>query len=314
MHLVIAHAGASTAALRDALPGLKLPHLTALLARMRSTRRDVDEPTSLSPPHERAEAQALGLDVVDGALPWAARQAADAGLDDPPGSRAWGLLTPVHLHLGTDQVSLLDPAALDLDDAGSRTLHAAVGELFTSEGFGLHWLSPTAWLVSHDSLDGLATASLDRVVHRNVDRWMAEHAGARLLKRLQNEAQMLLHGHPLNDARDAAGLPRVNSVWLSHCGRWPAGVARAVPGLSVDRSLSRPALADDAQAWCAAWRQLDDRVIAPLAAAARDGQPVTLTLCGEAAAQRWQHEPRRLWQRLASFGRGTLPAEALTGL
>ena len=33
------------------------------------------------------------------------------------GDLAWGLLTPVHWHLGTEQVSLVDPAALALDEA-----------------------------------------------------------------------------------------------------------------------------------------------------------------------------------------------------
>jgi hypothetical protein len=33
-------------------------------------------------------------------------------------------------------------------------------------------------------------------------------------------------------------------------------------------------------------------------AAARDGQPVTLTLCGERRAQRFEPQPLKLWSRL----------------
>ena len=36
------------------------------------------------------------------------------------GDLAWGQLTPVHWHLGTEQLSLADPDALMLDEAASR--------------------------------------------------------------------------------------------------------------------------------------------------------------------------------------------------
>jgi hypothetical protein len=36
---------------------------------------------------------------------------------------------------------------------------------------------------------------------------------------LLNEAQMVLHAHPLNEAREARGEPAVNSVWLWGAGR-----------------------------------------------------------------------------------------------
>jgi hypothetical protein len=72
--------------------------------------------------------------------------------------------------------------------------------------------------------DGLPTASLDRVIGRNIDRWLPDTAPARLLRRLQNEVQMVLHTHALNDEREAARpMPTVNSVWLSGCGRLPDG-------------------------------------------------------------------------------------------
>ena len=42
--------------------------------------------------------------------------------------------------------------------------------------------------------------------------------GERWLRRLQNEAQMLLHAHPVNLARMARGALAVNSVWIHGAG------------------------------------------------------------------------------------------------
>jgi hypothetical protein len=44
-------------------------------------------------------------------------------------------------------------------------------------------------------------------------------ARAKPLRRLQNEMQMLLYTHPVNERRIARGLPAVNSFWISGTGR-----------------------------------------------------------------------------------------------
>jgi len=278
----------------QALRSLQLPQLARLLARLQPGQRLGSDAFSLNPPHEQALAAALGWPAgPDDALPWAARQAAALGLD---AGQPWGLLTPVHLHLGTDQVSLTPPWALQLDDAGAAEVLAAVRGLFETEGFTLHLAAPQQWLATHTLFDGLATAALDRVTGRNVDPWLPDARGAGLIRRLQNEVQMLLYTHPLNDRREAAGLPTVNSLWLSACGRLPAATAD-LPGVQVDDRLRQPALGEDWAAWCAAWQALD---AGPLRTLADSGGPVQLTLCGERVAQTFTPAPQGLWQRLAS--------------
>lgn len=296
--LLIPFAGTVSEAGRQALATLALPRLDRLLAGLQPVQRLGTDAFSLNPPHEQALAAALGWPHgADDALPFAAllaaRQAASLGLD---ASQPWAVLTPVHLHVGTEQVSLTPPAALQLDEAGSRAVLAAVRALFESEGFTLHYAAPLQWLATHPLFDSLATASLDRVTGRNVDPWLPDHRSARLLRRLQNEVQMLLYTHGLNDAREAAGLPTVNSVWFSGCGRLPAATASAEP--RIDDRLRTAALNEDWAAWAEAWRMLDAGPIAELAALADAGQPFTLTLCGERFAQRFTPAPRSLWQRM----------------
>jgi hypothetical protein len=310
MHVVAPFAAPLSEAALRAWHALELPNLDALLPRLGRVSIDDGDEYSLTPPHERALARALGMSGTDGCLPWAAQAAADADIDTA--GLAWGLLTPVHLHLGSEQVTMLDPALLRLDAGTSRALFDAVGDLYTSEGCRLHWLAPTAWLVAHDSLRALPTASIDRVIGRNVDRWLPAAAAARLMRRLQNETQMLLHTHALNAQREAAGLPTVNSVWLSGCGAWQPA-SRAPRDLVVEPGLRAPALAEDWAAWAEAWRAFDAGALARLLEAARAGADVSLTLCGERRARRFEAAPRSLWQRLAGAAHGRR-ADALAAL
>ena len=293
MHLLIPFAAPLSEAGRAAQRSLQLPWLQALVARLQQQHFDGGDEWGFSPPHERALARALGWSGADGLLPWAARAAAADGI--AVGERAWAQLSPAHWHLGTDQVSLVDPARLLLDETTSRSFFDAVQTLFTSEGYTLVYGHATRWYIAHDSLATLPTASLDRVIGRNVDRWLGKEPGLRRLRRLQGEVQMLLYTHPLNDRRIAQGLLPVNSFWLSGCGVLQAEQG---PAPTVDDRLRAPAMADDWAAWVQAWQTLDDGPLAALLGQARAGQPVQLTLCGERAAVTLALQSRSLLQRL----------------
>lgn len=284
MHWIVPFAAPLSEAGRHALHTLKLPRLEALVARMSLSSRDDGDEFSFSPPHERALARAIGLAGADGELPWAAWQAAQDGIDTA--DLAWGLMTPVHWEVGADQVRLTHPAALQLDERASRELFDAVRPLFESEGWALIYGAPERWYAAHESLADLPTASLDRVIGRNVDAWLPTAPPGRLLRRLQNEVQMLLYTHPLNDQREAAGHLPVNSFWLSGCGtRQPTRQA----AVRVDDRLRAPALAEDWVAWAEAWLALD--------ASLERADIQTLELCGERSAIAWRAGAGSLWQR-----------------
>lgn len=309
MHLLIPFAAPLSDAGRQAAAALVLPKLQALFVRLTEVQRDSADEWSLSPPHERALARALGWQGGSGLLPWAARAASADGLD--PQNLAWGLMTPAHWHLGTEQVSLLDPEGLMLDETSARIFFDAIAPLFTSEGFVLHFAAPQRWYLVHPSLATLPTASIDRVIGRNVDRWLGKDPAARRLRRLQNEVQMLLHTHPLNEERAARGLLAVNSFWLSGCG---LAQAATLPPPRVDERLRRPALGDDWAAWCQAWETLDAGPLGELLALAQTGAPVALTLCGECAWARWEPKPRSLQQRWRGLWSPVVPATVLETL
>ncbi len=286
MHLIVPFAAPLSQAGRDALARLATPQLEVFLAASRETRRDdADDDTPL-PPHERALAQVLGWPASSETQPWAARAARSDGI--AVGDAPWGLLTPVHWRVGADAVHLADPLDLELDAADSRALFEAVRPLFESDGITLTWGAPLRWYASHASLQGIVAPSLDRAIGRSVDRWLPSQGEAGRIRRLQNEVQMLLYTHPLNEAREARGASVVNSFWLSGCG---VAIAESAADVQVDRRLARAALAEDWAAWREAWAALERDVIAP--------QRFTeLTLCGERTAVTLAAQAPSAWQRL----------------
>jgi hypothetical protein len=306
MHLLIPFASALSDAALQVTHDLSLPNLSWLLTRMTPTARDEADPFTPSPPHERALAAAWGWQAEAGALPFAARAAAADGIS--VGDHAWGLITPVHWHVGRDQVTLVDPQVLALGAEESHAAFDAVRDLFESEGFMLAWGAPLRWYAAHESLADLPRASLDRVIGRNVERWMRvepdDRPESRLIRRLQSELQLLLYPHPLNAEREARGNLTLNSFWLSGCGRLQPADEDAV---QVDDALRGALLADDWAAWAEAWHALDAGRLARLRETVERGEPVTLTLCGERSAQRFEAQPQSLLQRLRGRWKASPP-------
>ncbi len=235
-HLIVPFAVCNSDAWLKTVTAMPLAHTRQTQALLRGMTRvavDLRSEHSLSPPHERALAQALGLpftDEGDGLIPWAAWEAVRSGLDARPG-QGWAWVTPCHWAMGREHATLTDPAALGLSDAESRTLLAAMAPYFDTDGIRLHFLRADRWLAEGDVFCDLPTASLDRVLGRDVDPWLPKN---KTLMRLQNEMQMLLYTHAVNDARGAARQWPVNSFWLSGSGALTEAV------LDAARKRGRP--------------------------------------------------------------------------
>lgn len=304
-HLIIPFAGCSAEGwlpALQALPRENLGQLGRLLQGMAVLQTDRQDAATLSPPHERALARALGLTsdtTPDGLLPWAARDAAEhlqAGND-----KAWAWITPCHWAMGHLHATLSDPAALALGEDESRALLAIMQPYFETDGITLHFLTPERWLAEGELFRDLPTASLDRVLARNVDAWLPDSQQARPLRRLQNEIQMLLYTHPFNDAREARRQLPVNSFWLSGTGALPAAFGPAPLDVAAPRDLAQAVFREDWTAYAEAWAALDSGAIAQLLARQRAGETVRLTLCGEHSAQTFASSPQGILARISSL-------------
>ena len=97
---------------------------------------------------------------------------------------------------------------------------------------------------------------------------------------------------------------------MSGAGAAAAPLASDAPPAMPD-ALRQAAVRGDWAAWQSAWAELDAIELRALRDAARRGEPVVLTLCGERHAQRWTSVRRgaiaRLGQRFKNL-LGTSPA------
>ncbi len=300
MHILIPFAAATGPQCQHALEGLKLPNLEKLL------RLLVPEPVlgakrnALTPLHERIAAQSAGLAGPDGLIPWAAHDAHARHLTGLHGQYGWAWITPCHWTVHADHVAMADPAHMALTTEDYETLWRAMEPYFAEDGITLfaHALDhPTrSWLAHGTVFRDLPTASLDRAAGQKVDAWMPRQAQAKTLRRLQNEMQMLLYTHPLNDERARYSLPSINSFWVSGTG----ALVDTTPGtpLTVQDDLRASALLDDGARWAQIWQAIDTTVLAPALQKLKHGDPIQVTLCGEQRAVTLQRPPSSLGARL----------------
>ena len=299
----------------QALAGLRLPHLTRLLARSCVQRSPEHPAQRLSTVHEWAQAQAWGWTPTDGLLPWAAWHAQALGLDTL-GEQAWAVFTLCHWHVAQGQVILESPARLGVTAAESDSLRLAMQTYCAQDGITLHPWVPGQWLAASDLFRGLPTASVDRVVGQAVeDGWVGAglnppSPAAQHLRRLQNEMQMLFYTHACNETRS----PAINSFWISGTGDLaaanalggssvpatraaaaPAGVSPSLVGRAPAPAWQHPAVQRlhlaahmrHVAAWVEAWHEVDDQLLAPLAATPK----AELVLCGSRHACVVQCQP-----------------------
>ena len=291
MHLLISFACMRSTEAHQALQGTALPRLEKLLARMTRLGSDQGEPLTLSPPHERAQAFLQGLPCdADGGIPWAAWERAQSS--EHPGTQAWALITPCHWTVNSDHIVMSDPQSLNLAEDESRALLEAVRPYFEEDGIRMAYARPGQWLAQSRLFRGMATASVDRVAGGNIDGWLPKSAHAAPLRRLQNEMQMLLYTHPVNDARSSAKLQTVNSFWVSGTGALPDNFLPSPSSrLVMANDLRTTAIAQDWPAWIQAWKTLDATQCAALLQEVEASRQASLTLCGERSAITFNTQP-----------------------
>ena len=220
LHLLLPFALPAAADASTALHDIQSPALDRLIARATLVERVVGEDFQRTLPHERWVARQFG------ALPSGAAAADEAPLapymlradGGEPGHATWACVQPVHVRIAHDHLVLIDPASLDLSDDEASTLLAVARPLIEELGVRIEAPRPARWYLSGEGFGTLAGASPLRASGRNIEIWLPHeaHSGerSRAWMKLQNEVQMAWFEHPVNEAREARGLPAVNSIWF----------------------------------------------------------------------------------------------------
>lgn len=299
-------------ALADLSYDLDLPAFSALLGWARHRRL----------PSAGGHRSLANLCAIDSHAPIPAaalrRRALQPDTGDAPDAD-WLCLDPAHLHLSERHMLIAHPARLRLDLAVARELAVALAPTFAELGelskpSELSAAAPEAW---HLRLYAAAPPfePLPDICEYPALPLPATPPYAPW-RRALNEAQMLLHQHPINRQREAAGLPTVNSLWpwgggaLSHlphrptqppfAALWsndyvarglanyfgiptqplPTGFA-ALPqhaGVAIVDTLDLSARCGDAHAWREAVLQLERDWLQPALQALKHGRLASLRL------------------------------------
>jgi len=209
----------------------------------------------------------------------------------------WLCAQPVHLAVDRDSLVLQSPSQLRLSAHESRELFDALKQHFDQERLNVKYVEPGIWCIGTRCHQNLSTTEPELAQDRDVDGFLPGGADAGWWQRLITEAQMILHEHPVNAAREARGEAPVNSVWIWG-GGVPAGVDSRFDAMCVTDPLLR-ALARLSQA------RLIDGSASPLAWPAFDNMLAEFTLQAEGAVDASlsaleQHWLSPAWQGLSS--------------
>lgn len=190
-----------------------LPALELLLARGRRARTAApDAGAWLFAAYDVARDDAAQRDWPVAAF----ARLADGGTPD---AACWICADPVHLRLQRDALLLADATLLAITRDEADALVASLNAHFGADGFTLQAPHPDRWYAALAQEPDISTTPLALAAGQSVDPKLPRGAGAAAWHARMNEVQMLLHAHPVNEAREARGQMPVNSLWF-----WGAGV------------------------------------------------------------------------------------------
>lgn len=134
---------------------------------------------------------------------------------------AWLRADPVYVRPDINGARLLaHDKALLLDQHDADALLPALRPLFGDTGFTIDAPTPTRWYLRLPRESKLPTfAEPVEALGADLFEHLPEGPEGRRWRALLSEAQVVLHNHPHNAARIAAGKPPVNSLWF-----WGGGI------------------------------------------------------------------------------------------
>lgn len=235
IHLVLPGLLWPGAAARNYARDLPLPALSALLGHAHITHGPASAP----------DAWLAGLFGLNRDAPLAAlRRLGEAGLPPPPAGSAWLCADPVYLHFAREHLLLSDAAELGLSHDEAGALVAALNDTFPDLGH-FEAAAPDRWYLRLAAPADATFHPLSDVSSRPVAYFLPEGPQASLWARTMNEAQIVLHNHPVNQAREATGQGVANSLWLWGAGDELLALAPPAPRIlasgPVARGLARAA-------------------------------------------------------------------------
>jgi hypothetical protein len=152
----------------------------------------------------------------------------------------WMHVEPVHLAAGLDRLTLVpwqEHTQVRMEERAR--LADTIGSHVREQSLRFEVAADGQWLMAAPRMLDVQTIDLEVAVERELDAAMPRGRDAGELRRLMTELQMLLHEHPVNQARARAGVPPINAVWISGAGALdpPASISALPAAFGADLYL-----------------------------------------------------------------------------
>jgi hypothetical protein len=145
------------------------------------------------------------------------------GLDLDLGTDYWLHADPVQLVVDRDRLVLTTRNRISANH--TTALLETLNQHFASSSLRFHAPRADHWFMNIPQAPKMRTTALANAMGRNIDRLLPTGEDSKNWQALFNEAQMVLHEHPVNIEREQQGELPVNSLWFWGGGTLPAAAA-----------------------------------------------------------------------------------------
>lgn len=140
-------------------------------------------------------------------------------------AHCWLRADPVYVQPDMTGARLMAWGNLELSDGDAEELLLSLRPIFGDAGFALSSTAPERWYLQVASGSPLPEFTPPyESLGEDLLGHLPQGDAARRWRVLLNEAQVILHNHPLNSVRAASGKPPVNSLWFWGGGELPLSV------------------------------------------------------------------------------------------
>lgn len=207
----------------------------------------------------------------------------------------------IHMAPSRDGAALLPADTLDITAEQSEALWVSAQEYLSDYSLQAEPLRPDTWQIRWPQAMQLPCASPALVAVSSVNDWWPQDPLAQPWRQLINTLQMAWFDHPVNLARQQAGQPPINSLWL-YGGARPSQLTRTPPPeLHIKNHLQALATTQHWGEWIEALAELDAQHLAAWAQQAPTlvltgrERYVTVTVSGGWLARLRTQDWRRWW-------------------
>lgn len=214
----------------------RLPALELLLARGRSRALDAGSLERWLEDHFLEDRPSGQQALPAGALTLLARgeEGPRTQIEERARAHGWVRADPVHLQAMRDRLVMVPGEALGISRTEADALCAALNAQLEGR-VELRAVEPERWCATLSGDARWPGEPALQIAGRSLETQPgAAHAGDALL----TELQMLLHGHPVNEAREARGELPVNSLWLWGAGGLPSSASSHWHSVSAAEPLA----------------------------------------------------------------------------